>query len=405
MKKPVRTGWGIIVTGIAFVGTGFVADYYITTLRNHPALTLVGVHDRDPAQQKRFASYYNTPTYPNLDALLADPDVSIVVNLTSPESHAAVSRQALIAGKHVYSEKPMAMHYDDAAALVQLAEDRGLCLASAPANALSASYKAVAKALSDDAIGQPRLIYAEMEDGPVFRERWANWRSPSGAPWPGIHEFEVGCTLEHAAYALSWLVALCGPVESLTAFSALCFPDKGQPAGVPLGPDFSVGLLNFRSGVVARLTSGLTAPKDRSLTILGDAGTITVDDLWNHHSPARLEQTAAGRRISEKIAGRIERRLGRTLPLRPKPGTALPIAAAGKLTLPNFPSQIDFCAGIAAQAEAIKRQSRPFFSGAVSLHITELVLALSNAGRDAAPYILRSTFSGDFPAIAPAHAG
>ena len=79
----------------------------------------------------------------------------------------------------------------------------------------------------DGRIGTPRLVYAEMEDGPVFRDKWATWRSQSGARWPGLHEFEIGCTLEHAGYALSWLVSLFGAVESLTAFSALTFPDKG----------------------------------------------------------------------------------------------------------------------------------------------------------------------------------
>lgn len=393
------------MTGIAFIGTGFVADYYMLTLRNHPGLTLSGVFDRNAEQLQRFGAFHRVKTYADLDAVLADDAVEIVVNLTTPESHFDISRRALEAGKHVYSEKPMAMHYEEAAELVRLAEEKGLCLASAPANALSAAYKAVAKGLADGAIGKPRLIYAEMEDGAVFRQRWANWRSVSGAPWPGVHEFEVGCTLEHAGYALSWLVALFGPVESLTAFSALCFPNKGQKGSTPLGPDFSVGMLSFKSGAVARLTSGLAAPKDRSLTIMGDAGTITVDDLWNHHSPARLEQTSAGRRVSEKIAGRIEQRLKRTLPIRPKAGAALALATEPKLVLPAFPSQIDFCAGIAAQADAIRQNSRPFFSGAVSLHLTELVLALSNAGRDAAPYRLRSTFSGAFPVVAPARTG
>ena len=101
----------------------------------------------------------------------------------------------------------------------------------------------------DGRIGTPRLVYAEMEDGPVFRDKWATWRSQSGARWPGLHEFEIGCTLEHAGYALSWLVSLFGAVESLTAFSAITFPDKGPGTeAIVMAPDFSVGCLQFRSG-------------------------------------------------------------------------------------------------------------------------------------------------------------
>ena len=99
-----------------------------------------------------------------------------------------------------------------------------------------------------------------MEDGPVFRANWQDWRSYSGAPWPGVHEFEIGCTLEHAGYGLSWLVRLFGPVVHLAAFSALTFPDKGPGTdNLEQGPDFSVGCLTFESGVVARITCGLAA--------------------------------------------------------------------------------------------------------------------------------------------------
>jgi predicted dehydrogenase len=385
------------VTGIALVGTGFVADYYMTTLVNHPELRLAGVYDRAPEQLRRFGRFYGVRAHDSLGALLADPDVTIVANLTDPESHYPVSRAALEAGRHVYSEKPLAMRFEEAEALVALAAGRGLTIAGAPANALSAAQRAVAAALAANAVGTPRLVYAEMEDGPVFRQKWRGWRSRSGAPWPGEHEFEIGCTLEHAGYALSWLLSLFGPVESLTAFSALAFPDKGQGgAARPLGPDFSVGCLNFRSGVVARLTCGLAAPKDRSLTIMGDDGTITVRDLWDHDSHVRLERTGEPRRLAVRIASRIEEKLGFTLPARPAPGRRLKVDGPRPKALPKFPSRIDFAGGIAAQAAALATGEAPFFSGDVALHATEIVLALSAAGTNAEPYRVRSSFT--FPA-------
>lgn len=381
-------------TGIALVGTGFVADYYMTTLANHPRLALAGAFDRSPEQLRRFSAFYGVKAYGSYDAVLGDPAVGIVVNLTNPESHFDISRRALEAGKHAYSEKPLAMRVDEAEALVAMAAERKLTVAAAPANALSAAHAAVARAIRAGEIGTPRLIYAEMEDGAVFRERWQSWQSRSGAPWPGIHEFEIGCTLEHAGYALSWLVSLFGPVESVTAFSALAFPDKGDGTqGHAMGPDFSTGCLNFRSGAVARLTSGLSAPKDRSLTVLGDKGTIIVRDLWDHTSPVRIERTGRPRRIVEKVVSRLERQIGRALPFRPQPGEALTVGKAAGVALPPFPSRIDFCGGIAAQAEAIARGDKPFFSGDVALHITEAALVLSGAGRDAPAYRMRSTFS------------
>lgn len=379
---------------IALVGTGFVADYYMTTLANHPALALAGVWDRDAVRLEAFCAFHNVPAYPDLDALLADPAVQIVVNLTTPESHYDITSRALAAGKHVYCEKPLAMGLAQAEVLVAQAQAAGLTLATAPANGLSDAHRLVEETLRSNRIGQPRLVYAAMEDGPVFRDTWARWHSRSGAPWPGLHEFEIGCTLEHAGYALSWLVTLFGPVESLTAFSAVTFPDKGPGTQhIAMAPDFSVGCLNFHSGVVARLTSGLAAPRDRSLQVFAEAGSLTVRDLWDNRSVVHVEETGAPRPLLGRILTRAEAKLGRALPWKPAPGRRLlyPTQSTSK-ALPGFPSQIDFMRGVADQAEAIRRGEAPRFSGALALHITELALALNNASDLTQPYRPRSHF-------------
>ncbi len=376
---------------IAIIGTGFVADYYMTTLRNYPQLKLLGAFDRSAERLKVFVAHYKVRAYESFEAILADKDVQIVLNLTTPESHYAISRAALEAGKHVYSEKPLAMDFNDAKALVEFAAVNGLTLAAAPANGLSDAQSLVSQSISE--IGTPRLVYAEMEDGPVFRDKWATWRSQSGAPWPGLHEFEIGCTLEHAGYALSWLVSLFGPVESVTAFSSITFQNKGPGTEhLHMAPDFSVGCLRFKSGLVARLTSGLAMPKDRSLTIVADKGSITVDDLWDNRSAVRLESTTRKRSILSRVFGRVEAKLGKTLPWKPAVGSKLAYPKGAALSLPSFPSQIDFMRGVADQVRAIETGKTAFFSGAVALHITEVALALNNAGENAAPYKVQSSF-------------
>ncbi|MGC0055280.1 Gfo/Idh/MocA family protein [Brucella pituitosa] len=376
---------------IAIIGTGFVADYYMTTLRNYPQLKLLGAFDRSGERLKVFAAHYNVRAYESFQAILADKDVQILLNLTTPESHYAISRAALEAGKHVYSEKPLAMDFNDAKALVEFAAANELTLAAAPANGLSDAQKLVSSSMSE--IGTPRLVYAEMEDGPVFRDKWATWRSQSGAPWPGLHEFEIGCTLEHAGYALSWLVSLFGPVESVSAFSSITFQNKGPGTEhLHMAPDFSVGCLRFKSGLVARLTSGLAMPKDRSLTIVADKGSITIDDLWDNRSAVRLESTTRKRSILSRVFGRVEAKLGKTLPWKPAVGSKLAYPKGDTVSLPSFPSQIDFMRGVADQARAIETGKTAFFSGVVALHITEVALALNNAGENAAPYKVQSTF-------------
>lgn len=375
---------------IAFVGTGYVADYYMRTLENYPDLRLVGVWDRDSQRLPVFCRFYKIRPYDSLEALLSDREVDIVINLTTPESHFEINRAALEAGKHVYCEKPLAMSLEEARILIALAAERKLVICGAPANALSDAFQLTRKQLDGGTLGKPTLVYAEMEDGPVFMSNWQKWKSRSGAPWPGVHEFEIGCTLEHAGYALSWLVGLFGPVERMSAFSALTFPDKGKETrNLKLAPDFSVGCLVFRSGVVARLTCGLAAPRDRSMTILGEKGMLTVRDLWDNRSPVNLAAHYQ-RSLLQKVVDGIESRLGRRLPFRLYKGRTVPYPAAAQAAkLPAYPSQIDFMRGIQKQAEAIQSGQAPFFSGQVLLHLTELVLNLHAGVHD---YQLTTSF-------------
>src|SRR5690606_5445164 len=149
-----------------------------------------------------------------------EPACDIVVNLTDPHSHEAVTRAALAAGKHVYSEKPAAMTAAQARSLADMADAAGLQLAAAPCNFLGEAVQTAWAAIRAGTIGKVRLVYAELDDGMVHRAAYSGWLSASGRPWPARHEFEIGCTFEHAGYALGPLMAMFGRVKSVTSFSA-----------------------------------------------------------------------------------------------------------------------------------------------------------------------------------------
>ncbi|TCD15250.1 Gfo/Idh/MocA family protein [Oricola cellulosilytica] len=383
---------------IALVGTGFVADYYMTTLANHRELSLAGVWDRDAEQLQRFVRFHSVPAYNSLDALLADDSVETVVNLTHPQSHFAVSVAALEAGKHVYSEKPLAMTLGEARELTARARKSGRIFASAPANHLSAAFQLTAATLSSGAIGSPRLVYAEMEDGAVFRENWQSWRSKSGASWPGAHEFEIGCTLEHAGYCLSWLIALFGGISRIIGYSGVMFADKGVPlAKEAMGADFSTAVLEFENGVVARLTNGLAAPRDRSLTVMGDAGTLTVEDLWNDRSAVRIDKAGDVPSLPSRLLRRIERAAGSRLPLQLNSGHALRYGPnVRRKRLPAYPSRIDFAAGLKAVSDcaAGSGKGRNRLSNE-ALHLTEAALALDRLGEQDGRYEMTTSLADD----------
>ena len=372
---------------IAIVGCGYVADMYLSLLSNHPILELAGVTDHNASRAQTVAGRYKTRDYGSLNALLADPDVPIILNLTNPRNHAEVSRQILAAGKHVYSEKPLATDWDEAVALVEQAEAANLVIVSAPSTVLGEAAQTVWKAVRDGRVGKPILAYAEIDDGMVHRENVRSWLSASGHPWPAQDEFEVGCTLEHAGYYVSWLAAIFGPAESVTSFASCQILDKelGVTLDPPNAPDFSVGCIQFRSGVVARLTCSIIASHDHSLRIFGDSGTLRVKEAWDFASPVTLSRW-------NKYTFRADKRpiLARLVGLGPKK-VPLVRKVAIRSDMPGG-NRLDFCRGVAELAESIRDERPCRISPRFSLHVNEIVLTLQDPATMGSPRRLTTTF-------------
>ena len=158
---------------------------------------------------------------------------------------------------------------------------------------------------------------------------------------------------------LSWLCAFFGAAESVTAHAEILMPDKTPGLALAPAPDFSVAVVRFASGVVARMTNGLYAEHDHRLAIWGDEGALIVEDPRSDTSPVILRRyrTLRRRRWLDR---------GRRVPL-----------VGGRETIARYRgSQTrDFCRAIAEMAAAIE-SGRPAYLGAdLALHVTELTLA------------------------------
>ena len=377
-------------TGIAIVGCGFVADFYAATLALHPELELVGAADRDRSRAERFASSNGVQSYASVSALLADPRVEIVVNLTNPESHFAVSKQSLDAGKHVYSEKPLAMTLSEAKALVELAEAKGLLLAGAPCSVLGETAEALRGSLARNEIGPVRLVYAELDDGPIHRMHPEEWQSPRGTPWPWRDEFTVGCTMEHAGYHLTWLVALFGPAESVTAFASRRVPQKHHDlAPEACAPDFSVACIRFRSGVVARLTCSIVAPHDHSLRIIGDDGVLSVDECWHYGAPVLVRRFTDLDLRAETYPWLARGRVARSwFGLHGRKTESSPKADFRRRIRRH---EMDYALGVAELAASLRGGRRCRLTAGFALHVNEIALAIHNAGETGSQVTITST--------------
>jgi predicted dehydrogenase len=317
--------------------------------------------------------------FPTLERLLEDDRIEIVVNLTNPESHAEVTRASLEAGKHVYSEKPLASDLATAQELAELAKSRGRVLASAPCSVLGEAAAAMRAAVRRGDIGPIRLAYAELDDGPIHRMRPEGWASPAGTPWPWRDEFMTGCTVEHASYHLSWLVALFGSVTRVIAFSRAMVPDKHPDLPADLcAPDFSVAILLFESGVVARLTCSVVAPHDHSLRLIGDAGVLEVDEVWHFGAPLKIQPEGRLTLRAETYPWLTRHGWTRSLfGIRPRRSDLSPRAGLRRRLRRH---EMDYALGPAEVAAALREGRRCRLSPELALHVTEITHAIANAG-------------------------
>ncbi len=345
---------------IAFLGCGYVSNMYRLTMEKYPELELSGVFDVERSRAETMARLTKSKVYSSFDDLLNDDSVELVLNLTNPAEHFETTKALLHTGKHVYTEKPIALHLSEAQELVALAEEKSLLLSSAPCTLHNPVAQTLWQALNDNVAGKVRLIYAAMDDGMVHRAPTAKWINEAGVAWPAIDEFETGCTIEHAGYVLTWLCAMFGPAESLTAFSDIIQPDKVPGIDIHPAPDFSVATIKFRSGVILRMTNGIYAEHDHQLMLFGDDGVLGIDDPRNDRAKVKLRRyhTIRRKRFLSPFATR--------LPL---------LGGSEKIASYRGSQTRDFCRSIVDMVEAIKTGRPPYMTAAFALHITELTLA------------------------------
>src|SRR5262249_18825119 len=134
---------------IAILGCGYVAESYAKTLDNYPELKLITAYDRNDKNLQSFCDRWGTWRCKSFDELLSNPSVELILNLTNPRSHYELTKRCIEAGRHVYSEKPLAMDAASARELVELAKQNNTYLACAPCSLLSEAAQTVWKALRE----------------------------------------------------------------------------------------------------------------------------------------------------------------------------------------------------------------------------------------------------------------
>jgi predicted dehydrogenase len=233
--------------GIGIVGTGNIAGQYATTSRAHPEIRLVAATDVDRSRAIAFAETHGCRAHGSLDELLADDDVDIVVNLTVHQAHYEVTKRALEAGRHVYSEKPLALRPEEGHELVELATAQGVRLGCSPSTFLGEAQQTAAKVLRSGRLGPVRAVYAEVNWGRI--ETW----HPAPVPF-----YEVGALVDVGVYPLTLVTSMLGPALSVRAWGWELLLDRVTTQGGHFrigSPDLIVAAITLEGGAVVRLTT------------------------------------------------------------------------------------------------------------------------------------------------------
>jgi len=234
-----------IRTGV--IGCGSVSNAYLPNLTKSPFVEVVSLCDIKPERAKRQAERFKIPHhYPNIDAMLAGAPFEFLVDLTDMQQHEHINRRALEAGKHVWSEKPIANSLAAGRKLLQLAQQKNLRLWGAPITVQSPQFAFMAKQLAAGKLGRVAAAHADYgHEGP-------NWSA-------FFYEKGGGSMPDLAVYNLTSLTGLLGPAKSVTAMVSIVTPERtvGDKGKIKVTEeDNAMVLLDHGQGIISHVQSG-----------------------------------------------------------------------------------------------------------------------------------------------------
>jgi predicted dehydrogenase len=334
--RPARVG---------IVGCGNVTDLYLPGVARFPSIELAACADLDPAKAADLSARGGFPAMA-VDALLAEPSIEVILVLTPPAAHAAVTRAAIAAGKHVYSEKPLATSREDAAGILAEAERAGVRVGAAPDTFLGGGLQTARALIDEGAIGTPTAASASVAH--TAPERWH--------PNPGIfYAAGGGPLLDVGPYDIAALVSLLGPIRRVAAVGRGLGSERTIATGTRAGqtvtaavPTTVIGSLEFASGAVGGLTASfdLVASDMPHLEVHGTDGSLRLGDPNTFDGAVRYR--ARGSAAWEDIPLRFDGTVGRGV-------------------------------GLADLIVAIRTGSLHRASGAFAYHVLDVLLALETA--------------------------
>lgn len=331
--------------GVGLVGAGNISTQYLENLTKFADVEVRMVADLLPERARAQAEAYGVRAHGSTEELLARDDVEIVVNLTTPAVHTEVGHQAVAAGKHVWSEKPVATDHASAAELLAAAEAQGLRVACAPDTVLGAGIQTALRAIARGDIGEPLTATTMFHvPGP---EAWH--------PDPDfLYAVGAGPLFDMGPYYVTTLVHALGAATRVQAVSSRSVARRTIGSGPRAGETFPVevpthhaAIIDFEGGRSAQSTFSFqhAMPRAGVVEINGTEGTICLPDPNTFDGDSTLWRYG-----------------------QDEPAT---IAATG--------STWGRGTGVVELARAIREDRPERASGAVALHVLDVLLAIRDS--------------------------
>jgi len=232
---------------VGVIGCGNVSGSYLPDLVSRPYIELVSVCDLVAARAQAAARQYHVPhVYPHIAALLAGAPFDLLVNITSMPAHFAINQAALQAGRHVWSEKPMALEVADGKALVALAREKGLGFWAAPTCVASPQFRFMAETIARGELGRVCAAHGAYGHG---GPDWSAWFYQRGG----------GSLYDLGVYNVTTLTGLLGPVTEVTAMTDIVTPlrrvaDRGKV--LVEADDNTMLIMRHGPGVLSHVQTG-----------------------------------------------------------------------------------------------------------------------------------------------------
>ncbi len=354
---------------VGMVGVGCISKIYLKNFKEtFQNVRLIAVCDLIRERAEKAQKEYDIPKlYDTMEELFADPEIDLVLNLTRPYQHFEVSRAALLAGKHVYSEKPLGADFEEGTALVALAQEKGLWIGGAPDTFLGAGIQSCRKFVDEGRLGEVIGGRCRMTHRGV--ETWH--------PDPDFYyQRGGGPLLDMGPYYITALTNLLGEIREVYGISRTTFkertitaePHRGEIIHVTVPTHYEC-LLTFASGAVISFLTSFDVYKNKChpIQLFGTRGTLCVPDP-NHFGDQKGMIFQNGETGEEEI-----------------------------LPLEFDYSENSRCLGLADLAAAIEQGRPPRTSYLQTYHVLEAMTGIMKSAETGVPYRMTTHFEREAP--------